>query len=204
MRFAPKIRHGLTRCLPWDHILRMRIWVTCLFALSLGCASANPVRRDDENEHVGVVSSQLRMRDMKRESKEPGTLSLVDPEGKPHAAPTVPAAVSDHASPEASRESLRQLGIPNDLRAQRTAIDACYQRALRDDPRLAGTLELAVHVARDGAVGKVKVRRDTVRHAGLRKCVARAVSELRTLPETVEGPEVTYPVTFGGSTSELL
>jgi hypothetical protein len=173
------------------------ISVPCLITV-VACAGAQRPEPEHEPE---VVSSELQMRDVERTSKAPGTLSLVDPNADPNAGPAAPTAEQEAA--DASRESLRQLVIPQDLQVQRAAIDACYERALRDDPRLAGTLELAVRVARDGAVSKVKVRRDTVKHAGLRKCVSRAVSEVRTL-QHAEGPEVTYPVRFGGSTSELL
>ena len=164
-----------------------------------GCAGAQRGRSAPGDEHVATVSPELRMRDVQRTSDAPGTLSQVDSHAQPDAQTMFYAARPD----EASRESRRQVDVPLDLRAQRGAIDACYERALHDDPRLAGTLELAVQISRDGAVRKVKVRRDTVKHRGLRKCVAGAVSDMRTL-ENVQGPEVTYPVTFGGSTSELL
>jgi hypothetical protein len=173
--------------------------LVCFVALAVGCAGAQRRRSIPDEEQVGTVSSDLRMRDVQRESHAPGTLNLVDS----HAQPDAPTTFYAAAPREASRESRRQVAVPPDLQGQKGAIDACYERALHDDPRLAGTLELAVQISRDGAVRDVTVRRDSVKHRGLRKCVSRAVSELRIL-ENVQGPEVTYPVTFGGSTSELL
>jgi hypothetical protein len=172
--------------------------IPCLIAM-VGCAGVQHVS-SDRDEARGVVSPELRMHNVERTTKTPGTLTLVDPKSR-SAEPSAP--IADQEPRDASRESLRQLRIPRDLQVQKVAINDCYERALRDDPRLAGTLELAVRVTRDGAVRNVKVRRDTVKHAGLRKCVAHAVAEVRMLPN-VEGPEVTYPVIFGGSTSELL
>lgn len=49
---------------------------------------------------------------------------------------------------------------------------SCYERALRGDPRLAGSITLAVQLTDRGGVDAAEVREDTVKHEDLVTCVS--------------------------------
>ncbi len=64
------------------------------------------------------------------------------------------------------------------VRARQAQLRACYENALTRAPGLTGALMLSLTILPDGAIGAVKVDRDTLRDASTRACV---VDHLRTL-----------------------
>jgi hypothetical protein len=175
-----------------------------LFALTvvLGCAAQHAHKGAPESPESSPAAP-LAMRDLSRDTRDPGSLRVVSTASDPHAALSS-TRVEKETQKSSELKGKALVDVPHDLAAQKTRIDACYEDALKKDARLAGTLELLLHVDHDGSVSHVRVGKDTVHNVGLRKCVARAVSELRTLPQDVAASEVSYPVVFGGSDSDVL
>jgi hypothetical protein len=80
----------------------------------------------------------------------------------------------------------------------RRAADAkrCYERALKDDPRLTGRLVVAIRIREDGSVAGVELTEDEIGNATLRDCVQETFS--RAIAVHPEGGciQVVVPLRF--------
>ncbi len=75
---------------------------------------------------------------------------------------------------------------------------ACYDKAAKNKPALAGTLSLALVVSAAGSVNKVEVVHDEPGDKGLTACVLERIKRLHfARPEFGAEVEVTYPLRFG-------
>lgn len=84
------------------------------------------------------------------------------------------------------------------VRERMSAIRRCYERELREDPTLAGRLEVSFAVQMTGQVDGVRVSEDTVGSPRMAACVTQI---FRGLPRFTPGPEdgvarFTYPLVF--------
>jgi Ca-activated chloride channel family protein len=76
-------------------------------------------------------------------------------------------------------------------------IRACYERALKGSPGLAGIIEIRLVISGEGRVRQAEVDRNSTGHEGLGKCIALTMSRWR-FPRPVGGVEieVIYPFSF--------
>jgi hypothetical protein len=86
--------------------------------------------------------------------------------------------------------------IAREIRARRKALAACYERALKQQPTLAGKLVVRFSLTPAGTVGAVDVDDDTLGAPGVSACVRAVVLHWR-FPPLTEGPaELTFPFVF--------
>jgi hypothetical protein len=140
-----------------------------LFALIgvLGCAGQHAQNATPESQAKARSAPPLAMRDLSRDTRDPGSLRVVTTNSDANAALSSTRVEKEaQQSPQLKGKAL--VDVPRDLAAQKTRIDACYEDALKKDARLAGTLELLLRVDRDGSVSHVRVGKDTVHDLGLR------------------------------------
>ena len=85
----------------------------------------------------------------------------------------------------AVRQSQRRLPARSEREFQRkmhddrAAIGACYQIGLAQDPNLDGVVTVRFHVAEDGRVSDVSVKRTTLHNRDVEECVVHLVSRWR-------------------------
>jgi TonB family protein len=82
------------------------------------------------------------------------------------------------------------------IRQGMAAIRACYERALKRDPRLAGKLVLRFTITPAGTVSAVDLDEDTLRDPELARCLRETFLRWR-FPAPTGGPaEISYPFVF--------
>lgn len=75
-------------------------------------------------------------------------------------------------------------------------VRACYDRAMKQQDRISGTVEVRFRITAQGRVGASKVHRNTTRHEGLGKCLAVIIQRWR-FPKPAGGEaEFIYPFVF--------
>lgn len=83
------------------------------------------------------------------------------------------------------------------MRGRMGAVRACYERALRDEPTLAGRIDVDVQVERVGTLSDVHVREGSIGDAAFHGCVERAVRAVRLPSGPEDGPaSVSFPFVF--------
>ncbi len=81
-----------------------------------------------------------------------------------------------------------------------SALQHCYQKALRTQPDLSGKISYAINVSVMGSVTKVVIEEDTVGDAGVSACTKAKIKGWRfPMNGADEGAEVTFSVVFSGS-----
>jgi hypothetical protein len=89
-------------------------------------------------------------------------------------AATAPGAASIDAGASGSRcHGHASSELVASLLARATAVRPCYERQLRDHPRLSGRMVLAVSIGDNGEVQGVEITRDEPGDESLRLCVTR-------------------------------
>ena len=99
-----------------------------------------------------------------------------------------PPAVEDgHVDPAA---------IAREIRGRRKAVAACYERALKQQPTLAGKLVVRFSLAAAGTVTAVEIDDDTLGAPDVAACIRALVLRWR-FPTLAEGPaELSFPFVF--------
>jgi hypothetical protein len=84
------------------------------------------------------------------------------------------------------------------VRERMPAIRQCYSRELRDDPTVAGRLEVSFSVQMTGQVNEVRVVEDTIGSPRMAECVTRVFAGMRRFSPGPEDGMVrfTYPLVF--------
>jgi TonB family protein len=83
------------------------------------------------------------------------------------------------------------------LRQRLPLLRACYERGLRRDPRLAGTMTVAFTIQPEGTVSAVRVSENTTGDRGVAACVTRAMRGFRLRPGPVGGSvDYAFPLSF--------
>ena len=86
--------------------------------------------------------------------------------------------------------------IAREIRERRKAIAACYERALKQQPTLAGKLVVRFTIVPAGTVAAVAFDDDTLRSPAVAACVQASIARWRFAP-TGGGPvEVSFPFVF--------
>jgi hypothetical protein len=86
--------------------------------------------------------------------------------------------------------------IAREIRARRKAIAACYERALKQDPTLAGKLVIRFSLAAAGTVTAVEIDDDTLGAPAVTSCIRSVVLHWR-FPALAEGAaELSFPFVF--------
>lgn len=120
----------------------------------------------------------------------------------PPAATTPPTAVEPRVAeaPQIAEEPLPRADRPEVVRDEMAARGAdvrrCYTRELRNQPTLRGRLLVQFTVQPDGAIGDVRVRRDTVRSPRVRACVTTVIANLRFASGSTAPMQFRYPFVF--------
>jgi len=86
--------------------------------------------------------------------------------------------------------------IVRDIRGRRKAIAACYERALKLNPALAGKLVVRFSIASAGTVVAVAVDEDTLGAADVAGCVRGLIARWRFAPPAEAPVEVSFPFVF--------
>ena len=136
-------------------------------------------------------------------SKDLGRLKLTSHHGREVAEGTDTGERELHyrVAPEEGEEIGGSGTIDSDLVAQALKrelgrIRACYERALRHDPGLAGKLSVAFTLEQAGTVSGVRIDEDTLGDAGLRSCVVATLSGLRIAAPTGGSVQLRFPFVF--------
>jgi TonB family protein len=84
------------------------------------------------------------------------------------------------------------------IRSRTAAIRRCYERELRDQPTLAGSLDVAFTIEATGEVTGVRLADDTIGSDRLERCVLDVVRSIRRIGAQPEGGAVryVYPIVF--------
>ena len=115
------------------------------------------------------------------------------PAARAEAAPE-PAA---DAAPAARFDVVLDPGVVAfEMGRRRRGIADCYERALRHDPALAGSVELRFTVARDGTVRNVTLARDGLRSRSVRACVVALLDGARFPAPPRGAMSFSYPLHF--------
>lgn len=85
--------------------------------------------------------------------------------------------------------------LAKEVRSRLSALRACYERALKRDPRLAGKLVLRFTVTPAGTVTGAEIDEDTLRDEELRACLLASVRRWRC-PAPPGPVEVSFPFVF--------
>ena len=86
--------------------------------------------------------------------------------------------------------------IAREIHARRKAIGACYERALKQQPTLAGKLVVRFALAPAGTVSSVDIDEDTLRAPDVAACIRAVVLHWR-FPALSEGAaELSFPFVF--------
>jgi hypothetical protein len=125
-----------------------------------------------------------------------GTARILD------AGPTGPVAERDVSSRlrvdgpvvEGGRTDLES--ITREIRARRRAIAACYERALKQRPTLAGKLVVRFSIAAAGTVAAVDIDDDTLGAPEVGACVRSLVLRWRFAPPAEAPVELSFPFVF--------
>jgi TonB family protein len=81
------------------------------------------------------------------------------------------------------------------ISTRRAALLACYERALREDPTLSGSVRARAVITETGAVEEATIIESTVKAADVGSCVQRVLHGFRFNPGPMGG-RVSYTVTF--------
>jgi TonB family protein len=86
--------------------------------------------------------------------------------------------------------------VAGEIEQRRSALVSAYERSLRNNPSLAGRIDVRFTIARSGRVRRVVVTRDTMNDAELRERV-RALLRSWRFPAPSHGElQISYPFTF--------
>lgn len=81
------------------------------------------------------------------------------------------------------------------ISSRRAALRACYERVLRDDPTLAGSVRVRAVIAEIGAMQEVTIVESTVARVDVTDCVQRVIRGFRFYPGPTGG-SVSYTITL--------
>jgi len=86
--------------------------------------------------------------------------------------------------------------IAREIRNRRKGIAACYERALKQKPTLAGKLVVRFTIAAAGTVSAVEIDDDTLESPDVAGCVRALVARWRFPPPTKAPVELSFPFVF--------
>jgi hypothetical protein len=86
--------------------------------------------------------------------------------------------------------------ITREIRARRKAIAACYERALKTRPTLAGKLVVRFSITAAGTISAVDIDDDTLAAPEVAACVRALVLRWRFPPPTEAPVELSFPFVF--------
>jgi hypothetical protein len=86
--------------------------------------------------------------------------------------------------------------ITREIRARRKAIAACYERALKQKPTLAGKLVIRFSIAAAGTISAVEIDDDTLGAPEVGACVRGLVLHWRFAPPAEAPVELSFPFVF--------
>jgi outer membrane biosynthesis protein TonB len=91
--------------------------------------------------------------------------------------------------------------LAREVRARLGAIRACYERALKQQPSLAGKLVVAFTITAAGTVSAVEIDEDTLSEAapGMTACVRGSIRQWRFSPQGEGSVELRFPFVFQSS-----
>lgn len=79
---------------------------------------------------------------------------------------------------------------------RRGALRACYERQLRHDEQIAGTVELRLTIGKSGSVRRVQVSRDQLGNRAMNRCLVSHLRGARFAPPLAGAFELAYPLRF--------
>jgi TonB family protein len=138
-------------------------------------------------------------------SKPPPPPGAKRPAPKPTSPTPTPAPRKDNKREEAEdaidrfRAGLNAESVRMVVRHHLPQVRACYDRALKQKPNLAGIVEIRFTISVQGRVTASSVHRNTSGHEGLGKCLAIVIKRWR-FPKPVGGAvEFVYPFVFSAA-----
>jgi len=85
--------------------------------------------------------------------------------------------------------------VVNDTMAKNSkALRACYEEALKIDPKLQGTVTLSFRISPDGAVSDGAATSSTLTHLGTQECLVQAVEAIKFPKSSGETKVGAYPL----------
>ena len=106
-----------------------------------------------------------------------------------------PSPSMDHHGGRLSKDAINQVVL-----AHLAAIKFCYERELQNGPTIAGTVDVAWNVEKDGRVSGERIANSTMNSKAVQECIARQVANWR-FPVAAERTVVArYPFVFKGGT----
>ena len=86
--------------------------------------------------------------------------------------------------------------IAREIRARRKAIAACYERALKTKPTLAGKLVVRFSITAAGTIAAVDIDDDTLGAPEVGACVRAIIQRWRFAPPAEAPVELSFPFVF--------
>ena len=86
--------------------------------------------------------------------------------------------------------------IAREIRARRKAIAACYERALKTKPTLAGKLVVRFSITAAGTIAAVDIDDDTLGAPEVGACVRAIIQHWRFAPPAEAPVELSFPFVF--------
>jgi outer membrane biosynthesis protein TonB len=131
---------------------------------------------------AGLASSTATAAELPRRTVSAPRATEVDEPRAPHPAPIRPTTLSAEA-------------VRAGLRMQMGRVRACYERALKGEPGLAGRLVVSFEIRPDGSVRDAVLEVDGLGRTSVSRCVLRTVEDLR-FGTSKSGLDVQYPFVF--------
>jgi hypothetical protein len=99
-------------------------------------------------------------------------------------------------APQVEDGKVDAAAIAREIRGRRKAIAACYERALKQQPTLAGKLVVRFSLAPAGTVSAVDIDEDTLGAPDVAACIRGVVLHWRFPALTDGAAELTFPFVF--------
>lgn len=112
------------------------------------------------------------------------------------AAPELPSGVGEESAPVVDARLADLQSAADEMKLRMGALRACYERELRHQPTLGGTIELRLTVARNGTVRRARVARDEIGSRSLGTCLVARLQGTRFAPPLAGAFELAYPLRF--------
>ncbi len=166
--------------------------------------------RDDHNKSKQeLTSSELRIKGIRshlqtvQQQANAMKTRVADLEMKLKACKAPPAAPTAAAAPPppppgagSARGGLDMAAVRAGIAKIIPRVKRCYEkRILKKGKKLAGTLIVKFRINKRGKPRRVKVRKGTIKHRKLQKCVRRAFRKAR-FPRSKKNTKVSYPLSF--------
>lgn len=153
----------------------------CLAAIAIVVGTAASARADEPSAPVAVAINAPGDRAASSASSAPSDLA---------------AAADDATEPVEDPHLLDVRAAAAEVSLRMGALRTCYERELRHQSTLAGTIVLRISVGKSGTVKRAGVARDEIKSRALGRCLVSRLQGARFAPPLAGAFELAYPLRF--------